>query len=304
MTRVPNRAFIAEFEKRISHHAALVVERRAYIDTVSVLLPRRLLRTGAQALCRLLGKQFRSCKSACWTHPYRVTIHQPSADALRFVERIEPDHIVSRCDIALDCVTETTEDAHTLREFLAFHAVMPWRGSRTRNEQRHVIYYSPPQTGRNIALYADRPSKVGGRPACHIELRLDRARSCRRHAIHRVTDMMALDSCAVMRRNIRLGTLLPHRLETLLNRIVAEQMRKCGRYDRETTYNLIWNYIARAHLQDEKFWPGSNWSETVPVQVFVDRVRPVAARLKSRIDLRSAVLSINANAFFALTGLW
>ncbi|HEV2162667.1 MAG TPA: hypothetical protein VGR52_10620 [Stellaceae bacterium] len=241
----------------------------------------------------LLGKPFAGYRSACRSHPHAIVLQQPNHEVLAAISEFEPRHIVSRCDVAIDLITATQDDARALNEFLAFHVIMPWRGTRCRRIVRIATYYGPPHTGRNLAIYPDRPSKVDGRPACHVELRLDRARTCKTHGINRLSDVDHLDPNALVARNMRLAVLPPQRLRRLLDRITCEQMRK-GRYDRATTDALVCNFVARGCLQDETFWPGGDWSRTTPVQLYIDRVKSATAWFKTRIDLRTAVISFSA----------
>jgi hypothetical protein len=59
------------------------------------------------------------------------------------------------------------------------------------------------RSGRDIALYADRPSKLTGElDTIHLEIRLQTARSVKANGIHTVDDLLTLDPRVLFERNI------------------------------------------------------------------------------------------------------
>jgi len=76
-------------------------------------------------------------------------------------------------DIALDLITGDADAASSIQDFLDTYQTKPWRG-RQRQAKHGTTSYS--SNTRNVPIvvvkYSDKPSKINGRPCCHVEWRI------------------------------------------------------------------------------------------------------------------------------------
>ena len=207
-TRAAMAAYIAE-AKRI---AALVVDRRAYIDTV-------VIRSNRPFPANLVSFVQNGCGGLAWpkdenVNPYwryRFTMHRPSDTVFACLGRYRGGPIkISRVDLSLDYITATPRDARIVQRFFDTHAVKRWHG-----KQRLGRYDGSTYTARTddrpanlFAGYSDMPSKTsatGGRAHCyHHEWRCQTPDAVRRAGVHTCRDLINFAHRAYWAKNLLL----------------------------------------------------------------------------------------------------
>jgi hypothetical protein len=137
----------------------------------------------------------------------QLQIAQPTRAALEWLG--EQDHRLSYVEISLDLELTTQEECER-----AFREI--WRGFVKPNHRDQSLYlppanselgtfYTGPRRAPNVtAIYADRPSKVTGKPCVHFDHRIKGAPALRRAKINSVYDLLYLDVRTFWRRRLRL----------------------------------------------------------------------------------------------------
>jgi hypothetical protein len=218
-TRAQTRRTLTE---RAEAASKLVGDCIAYIDTVSVLLPKPL---ELPRLRRHNRGQIIPYASKARHVPYGYRIHQPSLLTIDYISTERPGHVVSRFDLALDFIVISAHARLLLADFLRLHLTQPWRGKRARAVYEGTIYLGPASTRRNVAVYLS-PSKITGQPAVHLEMRYIKADACRRRGIHCIGDLLALDVNACIRRDIRFSAICWGTADRAIDRLAAKVVRQ------------------------------------------------------------------------------
>jgi len=160
---------MAELYRRIDNMRDLIERPIIYIDTVHILIPHRLSSKEYDVI-RTASRGVHSYRTQC---PGRIAyrLQCPTASCLEQLALICPDHIVTRFDIALDLLVSDAEVARTLCAEARLLTPQPWHGKREARDFETTQYIASKGSRRNIAIYADRPSKIANCPTVHIELR-------------------------------------------------------------------------------------------------------------------------------------
>lgn len=99
-------------------------------------------------------------------------------------------------EVACDSITKTTEKADTLLNLLVEHMLL-LHSRRPILKDQSVYYWAGRKAGVNLAAYADKPSKIhspwAGRPAAHMELRIQGAAALARFGVFGVEDLQRFD---------------------------------------------------------------------------------------------------------------
>lgn len=118
---------------------------------------------------------------------WRFLVNHPSAEALRVLDRIMMDHraTIHRLDIAVDFVTPTKTRARALMLHFIRHLVLRFGRSNGMPDEEFGTYWvrykdTRKSPTRNVLVYADKLSKVRGRPCCHLESRFIGSEAVRR----------------------------------------------------------------------------------------------------------------------------
>jgi hypothetical protein len=210
---------LAGFEERIQKAAGLILHCSVYIDTVQIVLRRRLSPDDARRVIELnhSGKVILEPRPAWQEYRFRIRLHQPQPDALMFLAKVASEYLVNRIDIAVDFITASREAADELREFLNRHLTQRWHGKRRRSTVEGTIYFSLPWRRRNIAVYNLREAPH----ICHVETRLYGAQTLRRYGIRSLRDVIDLDGGAIITRNCRLSALVWKNVQRAIDRIAG-----------------------------------------------------------------------------------
>ncbi len=193
------------------------VEKRViYIDKV-VLLLARTPTTAEQSSVRRVAKgrrvaRPRACKpvvrEAGWECSW--TVSQPSPRVLRALRDLDIRHGVCSIEIALDLHVDDPVQRTALRVALERHLVVRHRLPKpiwqvqSPGSSAFTTYFAPRSSSRNAAIYDDRPSKITGRPALHVELRLLRKSTLARDGLETLDRVTPYRIKAAFNRRMRL----------------------------------------------------------------------------------------------------
>src|SRR5262249_8698060 len=125
-----------------------------YFDTVAVLLP-TMMPARALAEIRKHCGHIEQKPSKAWLSGFRfrVTLHQPEAEALRLISE-NFYHIVSEFHVAYDLPARTPANAAALTSLVQHLRFQPWHGNRQSNWVEKTSYASTERrTARNIRIY-------------------------------------------------------------------------------------------------------------------------------------------------------
>ncbi len=140
-----------------------------------------------------------------------LEVNQPRPRELACLQSIGSDAFsVCRVDVAIDFICADRSSAAYMQEFLAHHVVQKWHGSRIATSYKGTTDYwsHKRKVPRNIALYADRPSKINGAPCAHFELRFITAASCRRAGLSDLGHLMeGVDVVKLLQHQTRMVTI-------------------------------------------------------------------------------------------------
>jgi hypothetical protein len=214
---------MAELCRRIDNMRGLIVRTLIFIDTLHILVPHRLSNEEYDAI----RSASRGVQSYPTQYPGRIAyrVQCPTARCLERLDQICPDHIVTRFDIAFDLLVADAEVARALCAEVRLLITQPRHGKRKASDFETTRYLASKGSQRNIAIYADRPSKITNRPAVHIEIRYSRAHMCRRRGVRRAGDLLKFDYAAYLDRDIRLSAVNWEKADRL---ILAEACRQAA----------------------------------------------------------------------------
>lgn len=184
------------------------VSRVAYIDTLGVWMAKvdKTIEDTLQGECdSLYIKRRRARFNSQLT--CRLTLHQPSENAIRFLGRLALTHqlLVNEIHIALDFVVGTKADALAMHQFVTRHLHKRWPGKQQATEYLGTTYSGNRSWDTQILTsYATRPSKVNGQPCCHIEWRAKGARYTKLLGAFTPAQVMDLDLTEFWRRRLHM----------------------------------------------------------------------------------------------------
>jgi hypothetical protein len=230
-----------ELVSKVAQTLAHVSDKYVYLDTIHLLIPSVPSSSNLAAITQsnagavfpvkisnpvrvpvgrgLLFRQFCAC----------LRVQRPTTECLRRIASLIPQHLVTRMDLALDLIADDVTAAAAVKKFIDAHLTQPWRGKRSCAWVAASTYWGKASTRRNIMVYHDRPSKIRGSPACHVEFRFCRARVCRNYGVSTVLDLLQLDPCAVMRRNCRLSVIDHRKLDKQLDQEAGKMLLRHNR---------------------------------------------------------------------------
>ncbi len=140
----------------IDSTVSLIKDRISYVDTVQVLIQPPLYSPDRIREIEDInpGAFFYRTTRKCWPWTRFLILHQPSDEALALINQSSPEHLVTRCDVSLDLITDTREDAAAVQSFLTGHLIQRWRGKRKVVEVGEGDYWDFPRswTARNFVV--------------------------------------------------------------------------------------------------------------------------------------------------------
>ena len=220
----------------------------------------------------------------------RILLHQASDGAFEYLREITNDvYLINHIAVALDFETNTLFNANRIRAFIALHLFKPWHNNQEINMCCETDYSSRKRwVSKNIARYSDKPSKISGKPCCHVECRINGAQPIRREGISSFDDIVKLDHHGFWMKNLRLAEI---NQEKIGKRLIGHQKRKkplIREYIPELPFNLykrIGNGYLRAIESDvtypllcvQKFIDNSTFNArpyliTIPAEEFLEGI--------------------------------
>jgi hypothetical protein len=277
-----------EVLRRLSDRAAAIfclVDCIAYVDTVTIHLPRRLGPDEYHQVRETCYKisSWKSKKPGMYV--YRIQL--PSIATLRYIALSFPSHIVTRFDVALDFITTTQLHASRIRSFLRMCVTQPRRGRTRMNLDTTTVYFCGQRARRNIVIYATKPSKITGTPAAHLELRYSNARACKSRGIRKLIDLENYNISDTLSRDVRISDINWAKADRIVDSAAANTVRwhhlreaRGSRRSRTSTSRIsktearrsIENNITR-QLADEDHTPTWDDLSEYPVQQCIDCYR-------------------------------
>lgn len=221
----------------------------SYVDTVAVVLPRRMpkdgfrqlrqalvscLREGTQRGSYVLHKHFWPGQRRYWW--FVMYVHQPTRSALEVLlqHQYQMGLRVLEVHVALDIGTDSYTDASSLQAWVEERFLPCRRNSKTVQTCHSTTYYNDKaKPGTPLALYADRPSKTNGQPCLHIEWRVIKSAALAGNRLKLVEDVIGLDHREFWRERLRL--VRPPRQDEVVNAV----MRRRGSRSLEEAQNLV-----------------------------------------------------------------
>lgn len=168
-------------------------------------------------------------------------IVQPTPAALRYLARQRylylgsqtnrPTFTVYRVDIATDFITKTIADATDVGQFLTRCVLHKWHGGKRSNQSGNTYYSSRAGVPRNLAIYADKPSKTGLGPCAHLELRFRTMQRCKSSKVDDLDQLAdGLNVFALLRHETRLRWFDQNTFDRFLDKTARNLKRRNRKY--------------------------------------------------------------------------
>lgn len=211
----------------------------SYLDTIVLTMPRLMPREAFRALRASLATELRprGGRFVLKLHRYGNTgfffnlhIHQPTTESLRVLSRLGACGRITQAHVALDLVVADAGRAEKLRRHLEARLCVSDRPRLPSIEVRETTTYfnRHHRAGIEVAIYADRLSKLALEPCCHLEWRIKGAAKLRQYRLGRPEDIAKLDPRAFWSGVLRLSRpptveqLVEVRRKVLRQRLSAE----------------------------------------------------------------------------------
>ena len=226
-TNIPSLPFKGKLHQSAATIDELPVHPIGYIDTFILARDHpfntneiRTVQRSCREDCR------RSCGGSCrgafpvvaqgpTELPFRLKIQLLTRRKVAVLGLLElDDAAVARCDVALDFLVSTRDDAERLKTSFERHLIKNWHRSQNVVRYKHTCYSGPKRAGNVVVIYADRPSKVAaeGTPCVHVEWRVNGRAACRRAGVGTVADARDLDHREFWRQRLLLQRIDQQRL--------------------------------------------------------------------------------------------
>jgi hypothetical protein len=186
----------------------------AYVDTVHLWLKRPLSEKKLEWLRRQCGHLHAETRSGPWKlakYKQYLQLQQPNDSALQAIA--ERQHHITRVDFALDWIfIDKDECNRAYRDFCRYNVVKfhsRRQGVRFVKTTRYTAGRTAPN---NLVVYADKPSKVSGKPCLHLDWRIKGTQALKRAGISSVKDLIKFDHRAFWEERLRLCTIDPTKL--------------------------------------------------------------------------------------------
>lgn len=220
-----------------------------FVDTLIVSVPRKLAAEQWRELRKRNGPG-RVSYPKCDAFRKLMVIQQPTRKALAYLSRAIEKYTICGIEVATDYITRSQDDANRLTTWFSQHAVLPYHRRGTKNQYETTHYWQRSRTARGLAVYGDKPSKVTGKCAAHVELRFARARGCQRLGVYTFNDVLKLDLRKVVSEHLHLYRARPNRLARMLrNRFDKRQLNRLRR-DLGLTADQPWHEASMQDLKD------------------------------------------------------
>jgi hypothetical protein len=157
----------------------------------------------------------------------RVRVHQPKIQTLHLLDDLLPKYHGSLCrfDVAFDFTGISPS-------WLERRCILRWRRPGPMRDYGDTVYWvaqsvRKKRSNRDIALYADRPSKITGEPDCtHFELRFYGTPAVRREGIKRPSQLIGLDPAELLQKHIKVVDFDDEATERLKCRFIQRHVKR------------------------------------------------------------------------------
>jgi hypothetical protein len=228
----------------------------AFIDTVELFVrnfarhdPRRLRRADLLRLRRIQPFHLYACRDRRnrWRKwGYRITIHQPSREALRELDRIQQRCRSNLCriDLAIDFSVDAASKA-AVKDWLVRHAILRYRRSGPMHDEENTTSWVKQsartrRSNRDMIVYCDRPSKLTGEvDVIHLELKILRAGAVGDLGYRRVRDLFDLNPRKIITRCVALFEVIDYAewrrkaIRKMVRRTRAKHMPTTDTYEQD-----------------------------------------------------------------------
>lgn len=168
-----------------------------------------------------------ACRRADNIWGYRGRIHQPKTQTLFLLDDLLPKYHGTLCrfDVAFDFNGISAD-------WLEQRCILRWRRPGPMRNYGDTVYWvaqsvRKKRSNRDIALYADRPSKITGEPDCtHFELRFYGTPAVRREGIKRPSQLIGLDPAELFQKHIKVVDFDDEAAERLKCRFIQRQVKR------------------------------------------------------------------------------
>lgn len=204
----------------------------SYFDTVRVFIPFHLSKSQQETLKSLdrsmhymamekIGRKGVSCNFRARAYRYvaALTFQRLSQELVQLVQgmfRGGPPPLVSKAHIALDLTAATKCDAELVQEIIELGFLK--RGHRidhSINKYRNTRYYGHRGDRNVVAIYSDKPCRIGGDPCCHFEIRLQGRQALHEQGLTTLEDLLAFNPRAFWAKRLCLIELRNDALELI-----------------------------------------------------------------------------------------
>jgi len=166
-------------------------------------------------------------------HRFKLTIHQPSNATLERLSSLQADRfVVHAVHVAVDFRCADAQQTRLATEFLTRGVVQKWRrpDHRSHLEENTRYWKRDGKAPRNIALYGDRPSKIGLGLGPHFEMRFTGAAACKRAGL---ADLRLLSRGVsaenLLERQAWIAFIDPEQLDRVLESVARKGLRATQR---------------------------------------------------------------------------
>jgi hypothetical protein len=133
----------------------------------------------------------------------------------------------------VDFHVATLHEAEHIQQQFDQRLRQTWHRPQDRRSELGTLYWKPPNSPRNIAIYSDKPSKPDGSPCCHVELRFTGAAACRRAGLSDLRLLAGgIDAFALLNRQTKLSQIDFDHLDAVLERAARQFLPKTKRQHR------------------------------------------------------------------------
>lgn len=206
----------------------------AYIDTVEIFL-RSCPRGLRKKINDVQGAGPRIDPSGTQGHVwgYRISVHQPKNQTLHLLDEVIAKYHGTLCrfDVAFDF-------SGISARWLEQRCILRWRRPGPMHDEPNGVYWVSQtarrkRSNRDVALYADRPSKITGEIDCtHFELRFYGTESVRREGFDRPSQLIGLNPERQFRKHIKLVDFDDEAADRFKRRFIRRQVKRLARNDR------------------------------------------------------------------------
>jgi hypothetical protein len=150
-----------------------------------------------------------------------LKIFQPTIKTFQILQDWLPDpsvYLITAAEVTLNFLVDNFDQAEKIQSFLESHLVMRWHGKHIQNPLDSGTYWRQRNQGKtpgqNMVIYKD-SCKHTGKPAAHLEWKLYKSQTLRRHNIDSITDLINFDHLSFWQDKLVLYRIKPGHINKL-----------------------------------------------------------------------------------------